>query len=53
MDLPRDSRPGFMICQGPPMVQVEPGVWKVMLPLQPGRYQYQLVIDGASRVAVV
>ena len=34
-----------------PLVEVSPGVWSITLPLQPGRYQYQLVIDGARRIA--
>lgn len=34
-----------------PLVEVQPGVWSVLLPLPPGRYQYQLVIDGETRIA--
>ncbi|MCS7033154.1 MAG: AAA family ATPase [Phycisphaerae bacterium] len=32
--------------QATPMVMVEPGTWRMKLPLRPGRYRYRLVIDG-------
>jgi hypothetical protein len=34
-----------------PLVEVSPGVWSLTLALEPGRYQYQLVIDGQRRIA--
>lgn len=34
-----------------PLEQVSSGVWAVTIPLQPGRYQYMLVVDGEQWIA--
>jgi 1,4-alpha-glucan branching enzyme len=33
-----------------PMTEVSPGVWTVTMPLPPGVYQYQFILDGERRV---
>ncbi len=32
-----------------PLVEVSPGVWTVSLPLRPGSYEFQYLVDGARR----
>jgi 1,4-alpha-glucan branching enzyme len=29
-----------------PMTPTNPGMWRMSLPLAPGRYRYRLVVDG-------
>ena len=31
--------------------QITPGVWQISVPLKPGRYEYQFIIDGERRFA--